>query len=156
MPTRGPCRPDGRPSGWTSSAGPATLCGIRYTARSSRRSPPRGPGGRSAGPVGLNRGVSPPTGAAQVPGVTAVGPGAVDVELLTGWTGQARPPAQVGRAGPSGRAGHAGHAAARARVPLASARAEENGPAASGMRDLDGYFDSEDASAAAATLSPVG
>ena len=95
-------------------------------------------------------------GASQVPGLTAVGPGAVDVELLTGWTGQARPPAQVGQAGPSGRAGHAGHAAARARVPLASARAEENGPAASGIRDLDGYFDSEDASAAAATLSPVG
>ncbi len=32
-------------------------------------------------------------GASQVPGLTAVGPGAVDVELLTGWAGQARPAA---------------------------------------------------------------
>src|SRR5260370_19039699 len=63
-------------------------------------------------------------GASQVPGLPAVGPGAVDVELLTGWAGQARPPAQVGQAGPSGRARPARHVAARGRGPPAGARPE--------------------------------
>jgi hypothetical protein len=72
-------------------------------------------------------------GASQVPGLTAVGPGAVDVDLLTG------PPA-----------------VREARVPLPTAHAEDDRSAASGMRDLDGYFDSDDAAATTGELSRVG
>ncbi len=65
-------------------------------------------------------------GASQVPGLTAVGPGAVDVELLTGWAGpvEVRPD----------------------RVPVRGTRDGEN--------ELDGYFDG--AAAAAGALSRVG
>ena len=90
-------------------------------------------------------------GASQVPGLTAVGPGAVDVELLTGWTDAGRQYAQVGHAGKHG------HAAANGRrVPLQAAGAEGNGSAASGRRDLDGYFGNDDALATTAALSRVG
>src|SRR5215468_11597711 len=52
-------------------------------------------------------------GASQVPGLTAVGPGAVDVELLTGWTGPGRRYAGVGQAG------HADVRGAGMRLPTA-------------------------------------
>jgi hypothetical protein len=68
-------------------------------------------------------------GASQVPGLTAVGPGAVDVELLTGWTGQL-----VMRGG---------------QTPLPAARSAQNGPEPSEIRELDSYFDNADAAAAA-------
>src|SRR5260221_727208 len=90
-------------------------------------------------------------GASQVPGLTAIGPGAVDVELLTGWTGPSRQYTQVGHAGKPG------HAAVHGcRVPLAAADGEGNGSAASGRRDLDGYFGNDDVIATAAALSRVG
>jgi hypothetical protein len=80
-------------------------------------------------------------GASQVPGLTAVGPGAVDVELLTGWTDHSR---------------HAGHLVMRGgRTPLPVARGTKNGPDRSEIRELD-YFDDADAAAAAGALSRVG
>jgi hypothetical protein len=86
-------------------------------------------------------------GASQVPDLTAVGPGAVDVELITGWTGPGRPYAGVGRAGHAGGRG--------ARVPLPAARGAGQGPSPARMGDLDGYFD-DAAKTAARALSRVG
>jgi hypothetical protein len=77
-------------------------------------------------------------GASQVPGLTAVGPGAVDVELLTGWTE---------------RYARNGHAVMRGdRTPLPVTRGTQNRAAPAEMHDLDGYFDNDDAGA----LSRVG
>ena len=87
-------------------------------------------------------------GASQVPGLTAVGPGAVDVELLTGWADPRRDHGPLRQAGPA--------AVRAARVPLPSARGGESGPTPAEMRDLDGYFDDDDVAAAAGTLSRVG
>jgi hypothetical protein len=84
-------------------------------------------------------------GASQVPGLTAVGPGAVDVELLTGWTGPGRRYTGVAQAG------HADVRGADVRLPAACGDA--TGPE---IRDLDGYFGHDDAAARAGTLSPVG
>jgi hypothetical protein len=72
-------------------------------------------------------------GASQVPDLPAAGPGAVDIEQLTG-----RPE----RAG-------------TAPVPVGSQRGQERRPAAAGIRDLDGYFDHDEADTAGA-LSRVG
>jgi hypothetical protein len=91
-------------------------------------------------------------GASQVPGLTAAGPGAVDVELLSG---RARETRQLERPG---------HVAARApRVPaaavaLATERAADRGadprePAE--MGDLYGYLDNDEAATAGA-VSRVG
>jgi hypothetical protein len=41
-------------------------------------------------------------------------------------------------------------------VPLPTARGEDDRSAASGMRDLDGYFDSDDVAATTGELSRVG
>jgi len=88
-------------------------------------------------------------GASQVPGLTAAGPGAVDVGLLSGRAKEAR---QLERAG---------HAAARAaRAPAdVVARASERGtdrPAdPAEMGDLYGYLDNDEAAAAGA-VSRVG
>lgn len=82
-------------------------------------------------------------GASQVPGLTAVGPGAVDVELLTGWIDQRR---QYGRQ----------IVMRGGRTPLPVARGTQHGPARSEMRDLDGYFDNDAAAAAAGALTRVG
>jgi hypothetical protein len=86
-------------------------------------------------------------GASQVPGLTAVGPGAVDVELLTGWTGPGRRYAGVGQAG------HADVRGAGVRLPAARGDGAGSG---SEMRDLDGYFGHDDAAARAGALSRVG
>jgi hypothetical protein len=76
-------------------------------------------------------------GASQVPGLTAAGPGAVDIEVLTAGAGQPR------------------HAAAQATpVPVGSGPGEKSRPAAE-LRDLDGYFDHGEAGTAGA-LSRVG
>jgi hypothetical protein len=83
-------------------------------------------------------------GASQVPGLTAAGPGAVDVELLSGRAGEAR---HLER--PS-------HAARRAApVPLASEGSTEEQAAAAEMRDLYGYLDDGEAATAGA-VSRVG
>jgi len=79
-------------------------------------------------------------GVSQVPDLTAAGPGAIDIELLTGWVGQPRPP----------------EPAAAGRVTLPRPRREPAGAGAKAMRDLDGYFDNRDADTAAGTLSRVG
>ncbi len=77
-------------------------------------------------------------GASQVPGLTAVGPGAVDVELLKRRAGQARPPARPTQAAPMPRASEHGA-----------------GQTAAEVRDLDGYFDNGEPARAGA-LSRVG
>ena len=77
-------------------------------------------------------------GASQVPDLPAAGPGAVDIELLTG------------RAARTKRAG-----SGTAPVPARSRRGQERRPAAAGIRDLDGYFDHDQADPAGA-LSRVG
>jgi hypothetical protein len=79
-------------------------------------------------------------GASQVPGLTAAGPGAIDIELLSGRAGEAR---QLER--PS----HAPVPAAP--VPLAS----ERGTDRQAMRDLYGYLDNGEAATAGA-VSRVG
>jgi hypothetical protein len=89
-------------------------------------------------------------GASQVPGLTAVGPGAVDVELLTGWTGPGRRYAGVGQAR------HADVRGADVRgADVALPDACDDG-AGSEMRDLDGYFGRDDVAARAGALSRVG
>jgi hypothetical protein len=93
-------------------------------------------------------------GASQVPGLTAAGPGAIDVELLSRRGVQAR---ELERPG---------HAAARAtplpatpagaaRVPIASARGTNGQDASAEMRDLYGYLDDGEAATAGA-VSRVG
>jgi hypothetical protein len=79
-------------------------------------------------------------GASQVPGLTAVGPGAVDVELLTGWTDHSRG------------YDHAGHVNRGGRTALPVTR----GATPSEMRGLSGYFDDDNTAAAAGALSRVG
>lgn len=69
-------------------------------------------------------------GASQVPDLTAVGPGAVDVERLTGWAGQT--------------------------TPLPSAPGPDREPVTSGMPVLDDYFDHDDVAATVGALSRVG
>jgi hypothetical protein len=86
-------------------------------------------------------------GASQVPGLTATGPGALDLERLTGLGGQ-------GRQHQSGRAGQA--PAPGARAPLPGARCADGWPAPAEMCDLHGYVDNDDAAAAARALSRVG
>jgi hypothetical protein len=76
-------------------------------------------------------------GASQVPGLTAAGPGAIDIERLTAGAGQ------PGRA-----------AAQTAPVPVGSRPGEKRQPAAE-LGDLDEYFDHDEAGAAEA-LSRVG
>jgi hypothetical protein len=88
-------------------------------------------------------------GASQVPGLTAAGPGAVDVELLSGRAIQAR---QLERPG------HAAARAARmpaATVPLASEHDTDRQPVPAEMGDLYGYFDNDEAATAGA-VSRVG
>ena len=108
-------------------------------------------------------------GASQVPGLTAVGPGAVDVELLTGWTGPDRRYTGVGQAGHDMHgadahgadahgagvhgAGVHGAGVRAVGVPLPDACGDGTG---SEMRDLDGYFGHDDAAARAGALSRVG
>ena len=83
-------------------------------------------------------------GASQVPGLTAAGPGEVDVERLSGRAREAR---QLER--PS-------HAAARAApVPLASERGTDRQAAPAEMGDLYGYLDNGEAATAGA-VSRVG
>jgi len=77
-------------------------------------------------------------GASQVPDLTATGPGAVDVERLTGAVDQpGRATAQTSPVAPDG------------------GRGDGRRPAAAGVRDLDGYFGDREA-ATAGTLSRVG
>jgi hypothetical protein len=88
-------------------------------------------------------------GASQVPGLNAAGPGAVDVELLSGRASQAR---QLGR--PS----HAGTRTAAVPaepVPVASERGAGRQEASAEMHDLYGYLDDGEAAAAGA-VSRVG
>jgi hypothetical protein len=88
-------------------------------------------------------------GASQVPGLTAAGPGAVDVDLLSGRAAQTR---QLDRPG---------HVAARvalvppAAVALASERAADRQAAPAEMGDLYGYLDNDEAATAGA-VSRVG
>jgi hypothetical protein len=84
-------------------------------------------------------------GASQVPDLPAAGPGAIDIEQLTG------------RATRPGRADRPERAETPP-VPVASQRGQERRPAAAGIRDLDGYFDHDEADAAdaAGALSRVG
>ena len=70
-------------------------------------------------------------GASQVPDLTDTGPGALDVELLTGRRGRVP-----------------------ARIPAAAAG--DGVLAASGIRELDDYFDDDDAAARAGALSRAG
>ena len=83
-------------------------------------------------------------GASQVPDLSAAGPGAVDIEQLTGRASQ---PERTERVGLAERAG-------AVPVPVRSRRGQDQ-PAAAGMRDLDGYFDHDEADTAGA-LSRVG
>jgi hypothetical protein len=83
-------------------------------------------------------------GASQVPDLSAAGPGAVDIEQLTGRAGQ---PPRVGQ--PERARSEA------APVPARSRPGRETQPAAAGMRDLDEYFDHDEAETAGA-LSRVG
>jgi hypothetical protein len=88
-------------------------------------------------------------GASQVPGLTAAGPGAVDVELLSG---RATQPRQLER--PS----HATARAARvptAALPLASEHDADRRAAPAEMGDLYGYLDNDEAATAGA-VSRVG
>ena len=72
-----------------------------------------------------------------MPGLTATGPGAIDLERLTAGAGQP------------------GHAAAPATpVPVGNGPGEKRRPAAE-LSDLDGYFDHSEAGTAGA-LSRVG
>jgi hypothetical protein len=76
-------------------------------------------------------------GASQVPDMTVAGPGAIDIERLTAGAGQpGRAPAEA------------------TPVPVASGPGQTRRPAAE-IRDLDGYFDYDEAGAAGA-LSRVG
>jgi hypothetical protein len=76
-------------------------------------------------------------GASQVPDMTVAGPGAIDIERLTAEAGQpGRAPAEA------------------TPVPVASGPGQTRRPAAE-IRDLDGYFDYDEAGAAGA-LSRVG
>jgi len=83
-------------------------------------------------------------GASQVPDLSAAGPGAVDIEQLTGRVSQ---PERTERAGLAERAG-------AVPVPVRSRRGQDQ-PSAAGMRDLHGYFDHDEADTAGA-LSRVG
>jgi hypothetical protein len=83
-------------------------------------------------------------GASQVPDLSAGGPGAVDIEQLTGRAGQ---PARAGQ--PERPAREA------ASVPAGSRPGRETQPAAAEMRDLDDYFDHDETETAGA-LSRVG
>ncbi len=76
-------------------------------------------------------------GASQVPGLTVAGPGAIDIERLTAGAGQPeRAPAET------------------TAMPVPSGPGQQRRPAAE-LRDLDGYFDHDDAGATGA-LSRVG
>jgi len=86
-------------------------------------------------------------GASQVPDLSAAGPGAVDIDRLTGRAGQPERDDQAERISPPERVG-------AAPVPVRSRRGQDR-PAAAGLRDLDGYFDHDEADTAEA-LSRVG
>jgi hypothetical protein len=88
-------------------------------------------------------------GASQVPGLTAAGPGAVDVELLSGRAIQTR---QLER--PSRAAARAARVPAAA-LPLASERGTDRQAAPAEMGDLYGYLDNDEAATAGA-VSRVG
>jgi hypothetical protein len=89
-------------------------------------------------------------GASQVPDLSAAGPGAVDTERLAGRASQ---PERTGQAGliiqPE-----RGERAGAVPGPVRSRRGQGR-PAAADMRDLDGYFDHDEAGAEGA-LSRVG
>jgi hypothetical protein len=88
-------------------------------------------------------------GASQVPGLTAAGPGAVDVDLLSG---RATEPRQLERPAQA-----AARAARRlgAPVPLADERDTDRQAAPAEMGDLYGYLDNDE-SATAGAVSRVG
>jgi hypothetical protein len=88
-------------------------------------------------------------GASQVPGLTAAGPGAVDVDLLSGRAIQARQLEAPSRA--AARADRVPTAA----VPLASERDTDRQAAPAEMGDLYGYLDNDEAATAGA-VSRVG
>jgi hypothetical protein len=89
-------------------------------------------------------------GASQVPDLSAAGPGAVDIEQLTGRAGH---PARAGQPERAPQPPRPGREAAP--VPAGSRPGRGTHPAAAGMPDLDDYFDHGETETAGA-LSRVG
>jgi hypothetical protein len=95
-------------------------------------------------------------GASQVPDLSATGPGAVDIEQLIGRASQPGRAGQAERISQPERTERVGLAerAGAVPVPVGSRRGQDQ-PTAAGLRDLDGYFDRDEADTAGA-LSRVG
>ena len=95
-------------------------------------------------------------GASQVPGLSAAGPGAVDIEQLTGRASQAERADQAEQINQPERAERVDVAEQPGAIPVpVRSRRGQDRPAAPDMRDLDGYFDHDEADTSRA-LSGVG